>query len=107
VARSLERQAAPLGVGGLIALTIPAAVCFAGWFVQATVRYSTDSPLALPTALAFVGGSFAATISVVVLTAKIAGNPAARRWPECLVLALSLLSLIPGLLVLTALAFRP
>jgi hypothetical protein len=42
-----------------------------------------------------------------VLIAKIAENRSARRWPEYLVLALSLLSMVPGLLVLTALAFRP
>jgi hypothetical protein len=77
-----------------------------GWVVQATVIYPTGTRLAWATALAFVGGSFGAIIPVVVLTAQIARETSARRWPECLMLSVSLLALVPGVLVLTALAFR-
>jgi hypothetical protein len=106
VARSPERHAAPAGAHRVILLSVPAAVCFVGWVVQATVIYPTGTRLAWATALAFVGGSFGAIIPVVVLTAQIAREPSARRWPECLMLSVSLLALVPGVLVLTALAFR-
>ena len=105
--RSQEERAAPLGAHSLVALSVPAAVCFAGWYVQATVLYSTDSRIASLTALAFVGGSFAAIVPVVVLLTRIAKSTAERRWPGYVVLSVSLLALVPSLFVLTALIFRP
>src|SRR5215831_12043748 len=105
--RSPERHGASPGVRKFILLSMPAVVCFAGWVVQRTVIYSTGTRLAFATALALVGGSFAAIVPVVVLTAKITKYTSARRWPDYLVLGVSLLSFVPALLVLTALAFRP
>jgi hypothetical protein len=80
-----EKRAAPLG---LVALSLPAAVCFVGWSVDATVRYSTGGRQAsLIAALPLVGGSFAAIVPVVVLIARITKNPSERRWPGYLVLS--------------------
>ena len=107
MASSPEVYEANLGARGRFLLLIPAVVCFVGWVVQATVIYSTDTRLASVTALAFVGGSFAAIVPVVVLTTKIAKYASARTWPDYVVLSVSLLALVPALFVLTALAFRP
>ena len=95
---------APLG---LVALSVPAAVCFAAWSVDAAVRYSTGGRQAsLIAALAFVGGSSAAIVPVVVLIRRLAKNPSERRWPGYLVLSVSLLAFLPGLLMLASFAFR-
>jgi hypothetical protein len=92
---------------GLAALSVPAALCFAGWSVDAAVRYSTSGRQAsLIAALALVGGSFAAIVPVVVLIGRLAKNPSERRWPSYLVLSVSLLALLPGVLMLASFAFR-
>ena len=101
---SPEKRAAPLG---LVALSVPAAVCFVGWSVDAAVRYSTGGYRASQIAtLALVGGSFAAIVPVVVLVRRMVKNPSERRWSGYLVLSISLLALLPGLLTVAYFAFR-
>ena len=89
-----EKRAAPLG---LVALSVPAAVCFAGWSVDAAVRYSTGGYQAsLIAALALVAGSFAAIVPAVVLIGRLTKNPSERRWPGYLVFERFVVGIVAG-----------